>query len=108
MPVLTGVPEITVWPLCHRLSDCEASSTLTNVYPKLDLSPLSIASISVCQTVGPGTPSSSRSWSFSNAISAPLVTVPNAPGCQKPLSADGVLLYFQLKLPAGGLTAAWS
>ena len=48
-------------------------------------------------------------WSFSNAIIAPLVIVPDAPTLPHALAArSGVLGYRQEKLPFGGSTAAAS
>ena len=66
------------------------------------------AVISERQTTGPALPSGVRPWSFWNIISAPLVTVPFAPGDHIERSASGMLGYFQSKLAFGGLTAALS
>jgi len=82
--------------------------TITNVYPKPEGCPATAAAITAFQTFGPGTPSVVSPWSFSNAISAPFIITPEAPGCQKLRSSDGVLAYFQVNLPAGGLIAAAS
>ena len=46
--------------------------------------------------------------SATHAISAPFIITPEAPAAQKLRSSDGVLAYFQVNLPAGGLIAAAS
>ena len=85
------------------------SLTDTNVYPKLEPLPAISASISAFQTDAPATPSVVMPWSFSNAISAPCVTVPDAPFAHVYLARGRLHLEAEGPLDAGDaarLTAA--
>lgn len=80
----------TVRPLCHRSSDCNPSSTDTKLSPNVERLPAITAAIGALRTSGPATPSGVMLCSFSNAITAPRVATPDAPGCQNDRIASGV------------------
>jgi hypothetical protein len=64
--------------------------------------PETAAASKAFHTAGPATPSAIMPRSFSNAITAPLVISPDAPGAHMPRSESGTLPYRHVKLPAGG------
>ena len=62
----------------------------------------------MCQTIGPGMPSTASPWSFSKVITAAWVMRVQPPGRQSACSCVGVSGKRHVNEPAGALSAACS